>query len=153
MNDFCLLMCNPFRPVSFLEQLCMGDNNPTAGHVLFHSIDHIRYENGRNVSGHNFGCQRVIKIEKNIEGNEGYTVTVFNLDGNHPFWGNQIQMAPKQMKVITYSETKVELQGYGYDMVGESFADYGLTIYLDQKQIYRCILHLYDRQVDIEYMC
>ena len=64
-----------------LNSLLAGSNNPPEGTVVFDSSDHIRFQNGQNVSGHNYGCNRRLVIEKNIEGGEGYTVTMYNLDG------------------------------------------------------------------------
>lgn len=51
---------------SFLTQLLQGDNNPLDGSVCFDSSDHVRFKNGQNVSGHNYGCNRRLVIEKNI---------------------------------------------------------------------------------------
>lgn len=80
------------------------------------------------------------------------TVTLYNLDGNHPVWQSNIQMAPKQMKVIHQSSNKIILHGFGHDAMGASFAVYGLTIHFDNEQVSKCILHMHDRIVDIEYI-
>lgn len=114
---------------------------------IFESSDHLRYENGKIVSGPHGGAPRAIKVEPNISGNEGQTVTMFNTDGQFV-----IQMAPKQMKIIQQTEEKVVLRGYGQDMMGQSFDDYGLTIYFNNKQVSKCILHMHDRNIDIEYL-
>jgi hypothetical protein len=37
----------------------------------------------------------------------GVSVTMYNLDGNHPVWQNNVQMAPKQMKVMEQTMTKL----------------------------------------------
>lgn len=115
---------------------------------IFKSSDHLRYENGKHVSGPHGGARRAIKVEPNISGNEGYTVTMFNTDGGRAI----VQMAPKQMKLVKADSKKIELKGYGYDQIGSSFADYGLTVFLDGQHIEKCILHMYDRDVDIEYL-
>jgi hypothetical protein len=119
---------------------------------VFKSSDHIRYENGRHVSGPHGGAGRAIKVEPNISGGEGVSVTTYNLDGNHPIWQNNVQIAPKQMKVIQQTNDTIVLRGYGYDAMGASFADYGLTIKLNNGELEKCILHLHDRAVDIEYL-
>lgn len=119
---------------------------------VFKSSDHLRYENGEHISGPHGGAGRAVKVEPNINGGEGVTVTLYNLDGNHPVWQNNVQMAPKQMKVIESNNDKVVLRGYGQDAMGASFADYGLTINLKNGQIYNCVLHMHDRGVDIEYL-
>ena len=119
---------------------------------VFKSSDHLRYENGRHVSGPHGGAGRAVKVEPNISGGEGVTVTMYNLDGNHPVWQNNVQMAPKQMKVIEQTNDKIVLRGYGHDAMGASFADYGLTIKLKNGELENCILHMHDRGVDIEYL-
>lgn len=126
--------------------------NETALNFVFKSSDHLRYEGGRHVSGPHGGAGRVIKVEPNINGNAGYTVTAFSLDGNHPLWQNNIMMAPKQMKAIQQDSNKVVLRGYGSDSNGASFADYGLTIHLANGEVSKCVLHMHDRGVDIEYL-
>lgn len=95
----------------FINALLEGNNNPPADKIIFDSSDHVRFQNGRDVSGHNFGCNRRLTIEKNINGGEGYTVTMYNLDGVHPLWGNNIQMSPKQMRIINVNDNIVELRG------------------------------------------
>lgn len=118
----------------------------------FKSTDHLRYENGRHVSGPHGGAPRLVKVEPNISGSSGFSVSIYNLDGNHPIWQNNIQMSHKQMKPIEENPEKIVLRGFGYDQMGGSFADYGLTIHLDNDNISKCMLHMYDRNVDIEYL-
>lgn len=119
---------------------------------VFKSSDHLRYENGNHVSGPHGGAGRAVKVEPNISGGEGLIVTLYNLDGNHPVWQNNVQMAPKQMKIIKETNDKIVLRGYGHDAMGASFSDYGLTINLKNGELYNCILHMHDRGVDIEYL-
>ncbi|MBG8553988.1 hypothetical protein [Hymenobacter guriensis] len=119
---------------------------------VFKSSDHLRYEGGRHVSGPHGGAGRVIKVEPNVNGGAGYTVTAFSSDGNHPLWQNNIMMAPKQMKAVQQENNKVILRGYGSDATGVPFASYGLTIHLTDGVVDKCILHMHDRGVDIEYL-
>ena len=137
--------------MAFIDELLSGNNFPQTGFVDFFSSDHVRYQNGKNISGHNLNFHRQIRIERNIEGDEGYTVTMYNLDGIHPMWGNNIQMAPKRMKITSSSANKITLQGYGYDRMGASFADYGITLFIENAQIIKCTLYMYDRDIYIEY--
>lgn len=118
---------------------------------VFKSSDHLRYQNGIHVAGPHGGAGRAIKVEPDIEGGEGYTVTIYNLDGIHPLWQNNVQMAPKRMKIIQQSNDKVTLRGFGVDRMGASFADYGITIHFKNDEVEKCVLHMYDRHVDIEY--
>ena len=137
---------------NFVDYLIEGDNYPPVGYVSFDSSDHIRFQNGEDVSGHNYGCNRRFMIEKNIEGGEGYTVTMYNLDGFHPTWQNNIQMAPKRMRIISVDGNIVELRGYGVDMLVSSFSDYGVVLLIDNKTISRIQLNMFDRNICIVYV-
>lgn len=115
---------------------------------IFHSSDHLRYEKGIHVSGPHNGAPRAVKVENNIENSLGFTVTIFNTDGNQA----QVQMAPKQMKIVDIDEEKIILKGFGQDLFGESFDDYGLSIIHNDGNILKCILHMFDRNIDIIYL-
>lgn len=133
---------------------------------VFKSPDHLRYENGRHVSGPHGGAGRAVKVEPNINGCEGYNirggdgfiVTVYNLDGNHPVWNNNVQMTPKPMKIVSQTSEKIVLRGYQvqamspFGWIDFNGADYGLSIFLKDGQIDKCVLHMHDRNVDIEYL-
>ena len=138
--------------MGLFDNLFKKKETPKKMNFVFKSPDHIRYENGRHVSGPHGGAGRAIKVEPKISGGEGYTVTLFNLDGNHPIWQNNVQMAPKQMKVVQQEGDKIVLRGFGYDAMGASFADYGLTINFKNGEVEKCILHMHDRSVDVEYL-
>lgn len=153
---------NPLSSASseeFISFLLSGSNTPCAGQYEFKSSDHIRFEHGIDVSGHNYGCHRTVKIEKDIKGRSGYSVTVFNDDGIHPLWRDNVQISTKPMRVESVSNGEIYLRGYGYDKIslawgaGEdaSFADYALTIRFSGKKITSCVMHLLDRDVDIVY--
>ena len=144
-----------------IKCLVEGNNYPPNGYVSFDTSDHIRFQNGKDVSGHNYGCNRRFVFEKNIEGGEGYTVTMYNLDGLHPFWQNNIQMAPKRMRIVSTSENVVELRGYGYDenaialgapLSDASFANYGVVLLIENSAIKRIQLNMYDRNISIVYL-
>lgn len=137
--------------MNFVADILVGSNNPRFGSYEFKSSDHVRYQNGIDVSGHNYNCHRTIKFEKNISGNDGYTVTIYNDDSIHPLWGNNIQMAPKPMRIINYSSNLVVLRGFGCDQMGNSFHNYGISIEHCNGMIQNCILHMYDRNIDIKY--
>jgi len=134
--------------------------------VYFVSDSHQRYENGIPVKGLQRGCKRAVKIEANISGCEGYNikgkggyiVTIFNLDGNHPVWGGKVQVSPKPMKIISQSSEKIVLRGYRVEAMmlfgwaEVDLADYGLSVCLKNGKIGMCVLHMHDRDVDIEYL-
>ena len=147
--------------LDFLSSIIKGDNNPPCGKIVFDSSDHVRFQNGQNVSGHNYGCNRRLVIENNIQGDEGYTVTMYNLDGVHPFWQNNVQMAPKRMKIVNVDRNIVELRGYGYDenalamgapVEAASFENYGIVVMIENDAIVRAQLNMYDRNVSIVYL-
>lgn len=137
---------------SICEDLLNGDNYPTGDPVKFDSSDHIRYVNGIDVSGHNYCCNRQIEIQKNIEGGVGYTVTIYNLDSVHPLWGNNVQMAPKQMRIINVRGNIISLRGYGYDMMGSPFSDYGIDVCFADMEIEKIVLKMFDRNIELEYL-
>lgn len=143
-----------------IDDIIKGNNNPSEGNVIFDSSDHIRFQNGKDVSGHNYGCNRRFVIEKNIEGGEGYTVTMYNLDGIHPLWQNNIQMAPKRMRIVSKNDHIIEMRGYGYDekalewgapLSDASFANYGIVLLIENEEIKRIQLNMYDRNISIVY--
>ena len=147
--------------MAIIDDLLQGNNYPSEGEIVFDSSDHLRFQNGQCVSGHNYGCHRRVVIEKNIDGGEGYTVTIYNLDGVHPIWGNNVQMAPKQMKIVAQSTLSIELRGFGYDeraiAMGASkqrasFANYGIIVFLKTGSISRVQLNMYDRNVSLIYL-
>lgn len=146
---------------NIIKNLIVGNNNPPEGIIIFDSSDHIRFQNGQDESGHNYGCNRRLVIEKNIQGDEGYTVTMYNLDGNHPLWQNNVQMAPKRMKIIKVDGNIVELRGYGFDenalamgapLEAASFENYGIAIMIENDAIVRAQLNMFDRNISIVYL-
>lgn len=145
----------------FIKYLLEGNNYPSDGQIAFDSSDHIRFQNGQNVSGHNYGCNRRLVIEKNIQGGEGYTVSMYNMDGMHPLWQNNVQMAPKRMKIINMDGNIVELRGYGYDenalamgvpLEAASFENYGVVLMIEDRKIVRAQLNMFDRNISIVYL-
>lgn len=147
--------------MAIIDDLLKGNNYPSGGKLMFDSSDHVRYQNGRDVSGHNYGCHRRVEIQENIEGGGGYTVTIYNLDGIHPMWGNNVQMAPKPMKIIKVSGGTIELRGFGYDTRAiamgapkamAAYADYGIIVTIENREITKVQLNMYDRNVSLIYL-
>jgi len=115
----------------------------------FLSDDHTRFENGRPTNANNKGAWRGIRIR--TKDNITFFVTMYNMDGNHPVWGDNIQMAEKRMKLMTQTNDKIILRGFGTDMRGASFADYGITLHKSNNGVNKITLHMYDRLIDIVY--
>lgn len=145
----------------FTTYLLEGNNHPSNGQVVFDSSDHVRFQNGQNVSGHNYGCNRRFVIEKNIQSDEGYTVTIYNLDGIHPLWQDNVQMAPKRMRIVNVTDDLVELRGYGYDenalaigasLQDASFENYGIIVMIENDKIVKAQLNMFDRNTSIVYL-
>ena len=143
---------------SFIKYLLEGNNQPSDGQVVFDSSDHVRFQNGQNVSGHNYACNRRLVIEKTIQGGKGYTISMYNMDGMHPLWQNNIQMAPKRMKIVNVDGNIVDLRGYGYDenalamgapLETASFENYGVVLMIEDGKIVRAQLNMFDRNVSI----
>lgn len=146
---------------AFVQAIKDGNNLPPEGSRLFDSSDHIRFQDGIDVSGHNLNCHRRFAIEKNIQGKEGYTITLYNLDGLHPIWQDNMQMSPKQMKIVATRDNLVEFRGYGYDenalALGVPYKDasfdcYGVILMFDGDDISRIQLNMYDRNTSIVYL-
>jgi len=120
--------------------------------IEFESADHIRYENGNHVSGPHGGARRMVKIATDRTQDNVHIVTLYNIDGDHPVWQNNMQMAPKQMQIIEMEDDKTVLRGFGTDSMGNTFDDYGMSLIYDDDILAKCILHMHDRGVDIEYL-
>jgi hypothetical protein len=116
--------------------------------TTFISNDHIRYENGKDVSGHNAGCKREIRIEKNKTYQDAFTVSVLN----HDVYPAAASMTGKRMKVIERTKDKIELRGFGEDSMGFSFEGYGITLKINDDKVIEAILHMFDRNIDIHYL-
>ncbi len=115
----------------------------------FLSDDHTRVQNGQPINGNNKGAWRGFRIKSSD--NKVFYVTMYNMNGRHPVWGDNIQMAEKRMKLINETADKIVLRGYGVDTMGNSFENYGLTLYKLNATINKITLHMYDRNIDIVY--
>lgn len=125
---------------------------------VFKSTCHQRFENSHEVMGLQ-KCVRTVSVEKNTNGcrgyrlaaGDGYIVKIFNDDLNKP------NMSDKPMRIVSKSDEKVVLRGFpieaqtpfGWQQV--DYRDYGLTIYYQEGKVDKCVLHMYDRHIDIEY--
>lgn len=120
----------------------------------FKSSDYLKYENGVHVSGpHGVNSRRLLKVEPNNDG-ENFTVTLFNLDGTHFDWKYNVQVTPKQMKIVESKRHKIVLIGYSNHRSGIPFSNYGLTIKFARngKDVEKCVLHLHNKNIDYEYL-
>lgn len=125
---------------------------------VFISDCHQRYENGTEVMGLQ-QCVRTVRVEKNTNGcrgyklnaGDGYIVKVFNDDLGKP------NMSDKPMRIVSKTADKVELRGFpieaqtpfGWQEV--NYSDYGFTVHYSNGKVAKCVLHMFDRNVDLEY--
>ncbi len=125
---------------------------------VFKSNSHQRYENGNPVMGLQH-CIRTICVEKNTHGCSGYKlapgigyiVKIYNDDLGKP------NMSDKPMKIVSIEGGKVELRGFmieaqspfGWQEV--DYSVYGFTVYYNGDEVSKCIFHMYDRNIDLEY--
>ena len=116
----------------------------------FFSNSHSRYQNNSLV-GSVDDVYRGIYIQRKLPNENVYLVTIYILDDEKSRWGDNIQMATKQMKVINETDAKIDLKGFGYDNLGSSFADYGITLIINGNEVDKIILHMFDRNVEMHY--
>ena len=125
----------------------------------FQSNCHQRYENGRPVQGLQ-DCLRTVSVLKNTNGcpgyrlqpGIGYIVKIYNDDLGKP------NMSDKPMTVIRKTADMLELRGFpieaqtpfGWQEV--DYRDYGFVVHYKEGKVDKCVLHMYDRNVRIEYM-
>ena len=118
---------------------------------IFSSSDHIRFENGVQVSGHNHGAYRAITIEQKEDDPDLYSVGILLQEGIHPVWHDNYAMAPKPMEITEIGADYLSMRGEGFDSFGTPFSDYGITIRWDERCVNQVDLHLFDRNAKIEY--
>lgn len=136
----------------FFSAVLNCSNQPPVGSKVFESSDHIRFQDDKAVSDHHPNFHRRFVIEKNISNDDGYTVTLFNLDGVHPIWGNNVQMSPKKMRIVSKRNNVIEFRGYGDDDFGNSFEDYGISVKIVGEEIDSIKLNMFDRGINIIYL-
>lgn len=132
---------------------------PLVNPFVFRSDCHQRYENGAEVMGLQ-ECIRTVRLEKNTNGcrgyklnpGDGYIVKIFNDDLGKP------NMSDKPMRIVSKTVDKVELRGFpieaqtpfGWQEI--DYSDYGFTVYYSNGKVAKCVLHMFDRNVDLEYL-
>lgn len=134
------------------------ENRNSFNPFTFKSDCHQRYESNIPVQGLQ-QCGRTVCVIKNtngcpgyrLEAGVGYIVKIFNDDLGKP------NMSDKPMKLIRKTDGMAEFRGFpieaqtpfGWQEV--DYSDYGLTVYYTNDEISKCVLHMYDRGVDLEY--
>ena len=125
---------------------------------VFKSNEHQRYEYESPVMGLQ-KCLRTIVVEANKNGCEGYKikpgdgyiVKIYNNDTSNA------QMSAKPMRLIQVTDSFIELRGYpllAFSLFGwqpMDYSTYGFFIHYANGRITHCDLHMYDRNVRIEY--
>lgn len=80
-----------------------------------------------------------------------YNVSMHILDGSMSNFGDNVQMESKPMKIISQTENKIVLRGFGYDAFGFPFSDYGVELNFVNGKLDNTTLNMYDRNVSINY--
>lgn len=150
--------------MGLLEKIFLGkeDRTPSAGEMkpfTFHSGRHQRYNHGLP-EGDLQICGRSFIVEKNVSGCDGYRLTpgdgwiirCYNDDTG------RAQFAPKPMRVLSATAEKVVLRGYKtqamspFGWVDFNGDDYGLEVFYSNGAVVKCIFHMHDRNIRLEYM-
>ena len=125
---------------------------------VFKSNEHQRYENESPVMRLQ-KCLRTIVVETNKNGCEGYkikpgdgyVVKIYNNDTSNA------QMSAKPMRLVQVTDSFIELRGYpllAWSLFGwqpVDYSEYGFFIHYANGRITHCDLHMFDRNVRIEY--
>lgn len=125
---------------------------------------HQRYESGVPVRGIQH-CGRALIIKNSdfrelmngapVTPTEGFLVRMINTDVRDAKGNYQEMMQPKLMTLVSDIANKIELKGVALTMMGVKavdFSDYSITLHLVNRMVAKCILHILDRGVDIEYL-
>ena len=109
--------------------------------LVFYSKHHYRFECGVEIGGG--AAKRAIRIQDSISGNEGLRA-------------DRVSMSTKPMKIISSSFDETTMQGWGvytppFGGIQIPYSNYGLTIYHPGGMIQKITLHMFDKNVDIEY--
>ncbi|WP_205619198.1 hypothetical protein [Christiangramia echinicola] len=120
--------------------------------VYFKSTKHIQHYKEKDVSD-TLKEKIAIKVEPNIHGKNGVSVTTFKLNGFIPFWGNKVELTPRQMKIVEAHPEKSILQGYDdHSDPGIKHSNYRLTIYHPNNEIESIVLQKLHKKIEIEYL-
>ena len=127
--------------------------------LVLKSTHHQRYQNGIPVMGSQY-CNRTIKIENkefktmfnglDVTPQKGFLITMWNMDLPTPMQ----HMQPKLMEMVADMGDKILLHGVTLKAMGVVVfdnKDYGITLHPKNRNVVKCVLHLLDRGVDIEY--
>ena len=151
--------------MGLLEQIFLGKSGGESSNsndmkpFTFHSTRHQRYNQGMPEGALQI-CGRSFYVEQNVRGCDGYKLTpgdgwiirCINDDTGRP------QYAPKPMRVISTAPGKVVLRGYKTQAMSPfgwmpfDGDDYGLEVFFSNGEVVKCILHMHDRNIRLEYM-
>lgn len=125
---------------------------------------HQRYENGVSTMGMQY-CGRALIIKNAdftklmngapVSPSEGFLVRMFNYDVRDANGNYQEMMQPKLMELVSDTVNKIELRGVALKLrgvTGADFTDYSITLHLVNRKVAKCVLHMLDRGIDIEYL-
>lgn len=128
------------------------------------SKKHLRYEH-KNPTGGLQKCGRAIFIENQdfsemfsglpVTPECGFLVRMVNADIRNTDGSYPPMMEPKLMELVSDNGSQIELRGVTLKAFGDTavdFSQYGLSLYLSSRKVVKCVLHMFDREIDIEYL-
>jgi hypothetical protein len=121
------------------------------GGNYFLSDNHDRYENNILNQADNKGACRGFRFFPEGDFDDIFEVSIHVLNRTFSNWGEQIQMSPKLMKIVTETPESILLRGIGNDPMGFSFSDYAVQLNYKNDEINDVTLILIDRNVKIHY--
>lgn len=128
------------------------------------SRKHVRFEKNIPVGGVQ-ECGRAIFIENKVFSDlfdglsvtpqKGFLVSMVNTDVRNSNGSYPPMMESKLMELVSDNGNRIELRGVKLIALGietVDFSDYGISLCLANRKVVKCILHMFDRDVHIEYL-
>ena len=86
---------------------------------------------------------------------DGFIVRMINMDAQDANGNYRDMMQPKLMEMVSDNINRIELKGVTLKLMGVTCVDYSaysISLHLINRKVVKCVLHMLDRGVDIEYL-
>lgn len=124
---------------------------------------HQRYENNVPVMGMQFAKRALIIknmdfcqfMKTTVSPADGFIVRMINMDAQDANGNYRDMMQPKLMEMVSDNINRIELKGVALKLMGVTCVDYSaysISLHLINRKVVKCVLHMLDRGVDIEYL-